>query len=177
MKPSSAIATLLDSQRSIFGSANVEELSLLLNHLDPTGLDALTTHADVEIKVNQVAEKVMKKVVANTGFDLDWSMLDCRNDKTMAETMANFDVLEVEDCKKVTAQLAMKLVLVLVEKHWVDLWWIGHLCMFECSHCNFGKVARMFAEVPLHWVGKRQDCSIRPIKWRITASPRDVNAV
>jgi hypothetical protein len=83
LRPSLAISTLLQSQYAIFGSANVEESSLLLTRLDPIKLDALATHAEIEIKVNQFAETDMKKVIADTCFDLEHSMADCRSDRSM----------------------------------------------------------------------------------------------
>ena len=121
LSPSHAISALLESQQSIFGSANGDDSRLLLTRLEPTQLDGLATYVEIENKIEQVARAAMEEAVGGIDFDLDWSMVECRKDVSMANLVKKLvgdgsDLSELEKYETTTVRVAMKLVLILVEK-------------------------------------------------------------
>jgi hypothetical protein len=116
--PSESISALLESQESIFGPA--DEPRLLLHRLNPPDLDCLKSFAEIKETIVEVADTVIKEVVAGTGFDLNFSMADCRNDETMADVVNGLagdgsNLSALEDHETATTRVAMQLVLIQVE--------------------------------------------------------------
>jgi hypothetical protein len=121
LMPSRAISILLESLDLTFGSANGDSSRLLLSILVPTELDGLVTYVEIEKKIEEVALTKMKKVAEGSGFDLDLSMLDCRNDETMADHVNKLvgedsSLSTLKEYETATATVAMELAMILVEK-------------------------------------------------------------
>jgi hypothetical protein len=103
-----------------------------------------STYVEIENKIEQMAQTEMEKFIIGTGFDLGWSMLDCRNDKFMADLVKKLvgdgsDLSRLENYEKNTALVAMKLVLILVEKQA-----LLRLSLVDCAPTDVRTVAWKF---------------------------------
>jgi hypothetical protein len=121
LSPSKAMVTLLQSQEPIFGPKDGDNPSMLLDRLKPKVLDDFKTYADFEKNVEDVARVVIEEVIVETGFNLNWSIEDCQTDESMAILVKKLvevgsDPSALKDHETITARVAMKLVLILVEK-------------------------------------------------------------
>lgn len=117
LNPSVAMKTLKDSQEMFFGTGE----RLLLDRLGEEKLDDLDKYDELETKVDLVAREAMEEVIDGTGFDLDKSMINCRTDESIPAIVQRLvgdgsDLSELEKYETATAKVAMKLVLILVEK-------------------------------------------------------------
>ena len=122
LSPRKAIATLLESQNMIFGDSNRTDSQLLLASLDDAAdLDNVTTYTEVKTKVEEAVWTLMEEAVAETGFDLNLSMQECRNDETMKRLVEELvgdgsDLSDLEEHETTNCQVAMKLVQILAEQ-------------------------------------------------------------
>jgi hypothetical protein len=121
LSPSKAMVTLLQSQEPIFGPKDCDNPRMLLDRLKPKVLDDFKTYAEIEKNVEDVVRVVIEEVIVGTGFNLNWSVEYCQTDESMAILVKKLvedrsDPSALKDHETITARVAMKLVLILVEK-------------------------------------------------------------